>query len=559
MEGLVRWGGLASLWVALLATAGCLPGFVDSGPDSGPDGTTDGTALDAPPDGKGLPDAGMDGTVPADGPAPDTGAEDAAEAGDAGDSGDAGETADAPDAKPLLGQSAPCTTGSECANGLCVDGVCCNSACTGSCQQCNLGLLAGVCSPVPQGTAPPATHTACTASAASTCQEDGKCDGNGNCELWVNGTSCAGGSCNTATNTAVTGSVCDGAGNCKAPAGVTCAPFTCAAGGTACATTCATNSQCVSAPCVNDSCGTVANGSQCTSAGQCTSGNCVDGYCCDTACGSSCQACDVAGKPGACTTIPAGQPQGSRPACAGTGTCQGSCNGSSATCSYPTSTCAAQSCAGGTETLAAQCNGNGSCGAQSTTSCNGFACNGTGCYTTCTNDTQCAAATPYCVSGTCQVTAPLGHTCSSGAQCATGNCVNGACCSAASCPASDQCHLAGTCSSTTGQCSASPPAPNTTACTVSHANTALCDGAGNCLAVTCANGFENDDGVCKSPNCVGVACGGPDGAGGICTGTNGTCVAGSGLHCSTAGQCVCDGTSCTGCCTAGGQCEVSCA
>jgi hypothetical protein len=56
---------------------------------------------------------------------------------------------------------------------------------------------------------------------------------------------------------------------------------------------------------------------------------------------------------------------------------------------------------------------------------------------------------------------PLGHACKSDAQCA--NCVDGVCCSTPSCPASDQCYLAGKCSSATGQCGASPPAPNTTA------------------------------------------------------------------------------------------------
>ena len=49
-------------------------------------------------------------------------------------------------------------------------------------------------------------------------------------------------------------------------------------------------------------------------------------------------------------------------------------------------------------------------------------------------------------------------------------------------------------------------------------------------------------------HCSGKACGAPDGCGGVCQ--SGTC--GSGLHCS-AGSCVCDSSSCTGCCS-GGQC-----
>jgi hypothetical protein len=152
-----------------------------------------------------------------------------------------------------------------------------------------------------------------------------------------------------------------------------------------------------------------------------------------------------------------------------------------------------------------------------------------------------------------QGAAALGSACSGTTECP--NCVNGVCCSTPSCPAGDACHLAATCLSLTGECSAPPPAPSTTVCTVPHAATALCDGAGNCLAATCDNGFENDQGVCKAPGCVGVACGGSDGAGGLCTGDDGICA--SGQHCSSGGQCVCDGSSCSGCCDASGKCQTS--
>lgn len=48
---------------------------------------------------------------------------------------------------------------------------------------------------------------------------------------------------------------------------------------------------------------------------------------------------------------------------------------------------------------------------------------------------------------------------------------------------------------------------------------------GACIS-TCAAGQGCVTNVCKTPNCSGVACGGPDGAGGLCTGAKGTCTDG---------------------------------
>src|SRR3984885_10771245 len=68
--------------------------------------------------------------------------------------------------------------------------------------------------------------------------------------------------------------------------------------------------------------------------------------------------------------------------------------------------------------------------------------------------------------------------------------------------------------------------------------------------LTCGAGGPNicGDGTC-TPSCSGKACGGSDGCGGTCM--TGSC--GIGQHCD-GGACVCDPTSCSGCC-AGSTCQ----
>lgn len=82
-------------------------------------------------------------------------------------------------------------------------------------------------------------------------------------------------------------------------------------------------------------------------AGGCVSGTvCADGYCCNRACTGTCEACDVTGSLGNCTTLASGAPpRATRTACTGAGTeCAGTCNGTSANCSYPTAACGEASC-----------------------------------------------------------------------------------------------------------------------------------------------------------------------------------------------------------------------
>ena len=55
------------------------------------------------------------------------------------------------------------------------------------------------------------------------------------------------------------------------------------------------------------SCGGTYNTCQkCNANAQCGSGNCVDGYCCDTGCVAGCERCDLPGKEGTCSLVPAG-------------------------------------------------------------------------------------------------------------------------------------------------------------------------------------------------------------------------------------------------------------
>jgi hypothetical protein len=179
----------------------------------------------------------------------------------------------------------------------------------------------------------------------------------------------------------------------------------------------------------------------------------------------------------------------------------------------------------------------------------------------------CAMPNPCQNAGTCD---PASGTCTysnkmDGTSCNADNsaCTNPDACKAGVCTAGpsvvcaspDACHLPGTCAAASGQCSPPTPAPNTTACTAPSATSAMCDGQGTCLALACSGGLVVDQGVCKKASCMGVACGGPDGAGGTCAGANGNCPAGSGLHCSEAGTCVCDSTSCSGCCSNATTCE----
>ena len=280
----------------------------------------------------------------------------------------------------------------------------------------------------------------------------------------------------------------------------------------------------------------------CDSTGTCTSkkgqlctavpGGCAagtkcspDGICCDRACSGSCEACDLAGSVGTCTTLPSGDtPHSGHTACGGTGVCAGSCGGSiDGSCTYPTVACGSASCSGLSYQAVGACNG-GTCTTPDPQTCL-YACSTTaGCTGECTyGSKRCNGSQPQTcdASGAWQNT---GNACSGCATCSAGACASGAC------PASDQCHSPGTCNTSTGICT-NPTLDNNTQCNDGNACTqsdscqngtcvgtpmtcpapTACHVTGTCSAGTCSTPTAADgtiDAKCptSAPRCLSGSC-----------------------------------------------------
>ena len=208
----------------------------------------------------------------------------------------------------------------------------------------------------------------------------------------------------------------------------------------------------------------------------------------------------------------------------------GTCNPSTGLCSNPTAT-------DGTT-----CSDGNAC--TQTDTCQNGVCTG-GNPVVCTASDQChVAGTCNTSTGQCSnPTAPNGTTCSDGNACTQTDTCQGGVCTGGNpvvCTASDQCHVAGTCNTSTGQCS-NPTAPDGTTCSDGNActrtdtchngvctgsNPVVCTALDQChVAGTC----DTTTGACSNPNA-------PDGT--SCTDHNactlddtcqgGVCVAGNG-------------------------------
>src|SRR5436190_2542374 len=180
--------------------------------------------------------------------------------------------------------------------------------CTGTCMSCAIATSMGPCTPIAAGR-PPVTASQCPMAAASTCGNDGTCNGAGACRKYVTGTVCTAATCMD-TVTALSSRTCDGAGVCRAATTLPCGKYTCDTTASACRASCTTATaatDCV-APniCNGGVCTLKPIGTACTMPTECDSGFCAQGFCCDQACTGTCKSCAISGKQGTCSNVASG-------------------------------------------------------------------------------------------------------------------------------------------------------------------------------------------------------------------------------------------------------------
>ena len=484
-----------------------------------------------------------------------------------------------------------CSCDRECRTGFCVDGVCCTTACEQPCMACNLPSSPGVCALVPWGVTPN-DPSVCVPSTAATCRQDGTCDGQGGCRLFVQGTECKAGTCGGDSVIGIL--TCDGKGTCSdaQPISKTCPPYTCDPTTHGCASTCTNDSQCSAGhQCVAGSCGKSANGADCTTNDGCSSGFCVDSVCCNVACAGSCVSCGQTGSKGRCQPLPAGQLD---PACQASDrtTCgkDGACNGFGSCALYPENTvCGPSSCAGLSEITPRTCDGHGTCRESGLVNCTPFLCANSTCTNICTTDQDCADGYQCSLQTINGVTTPTcgqgqnGHVCAAASQCVSGQCVDGVCCESSCTGGCRSCNLP----SSPGRClnaaigAADPRSTCKDLGAAACSTNGLCDGNGDCQTyavgtpcgqASCAAGVHapaptcNASGQCVAPrpeNCSPYACNG-NACYVACTSDN-QCIPGNyclnascgfkpnGANCSVGTECK------SGFCAQGVCCENACA
>ena len=461
----------------------------------------------------------------------------------------------------LLPKGGQCSNSNQCSTGLVcsAQGVCCDKACSGPCNSCKTSAAPGTCSPLAAGVTD--TTGQCGVSTQSTCGNDGTCDGAGACHKWAAGTQCVAASCPSGASTQTLAKTCDGAGNCSVGGGPhPCGVFMCD-GAQACLVTCTMNSQCVSPnTCVGTTCGKKPLGAHCTIADECVAGAfCTDGFCCSS---SACGACKACGATGACQNDDGNacpSPDLCHPAA---GICSGgACVSTPKTCTaldqcHVAGTCnpATGLCSNPAATNGTSCNDGDKCKTSET--CQSGVCSG-GISTACQPLDQChVAGTCDSTTGACSNPAATngtscndGNKCTNGETCSSGTCGGG---TPKVCGASDQCHVAGACDPGTGLCS-NPAATNGTDCDDNNA----CTNGESCQSGACTGGTTK---VCTALDQCHVA--------GTCDPGSGNCsnpAASNGTGCNDGNACTngesCQSGACSGgtakVCSASDQCHVA--
>jgi hypothetical protein len=333
------------------------------------------------------------------------------------------------------GKGQSCTGDVQCASGFCVDGVCCDGSCAGRCRFCAFPDSRGTCTSVRADAPDPRAASGvtdparvCLDQGAAACGTDGRCDGNGGCRRYGNGTSCRAARCSSGDNTETGAGSCQ-SGVCVSPAARSCAPYR-GCSGTRCRTGCDREDQCASPNvCVDGSCGKRPTGALCSRPTDCASGLCAQGRCCLTACTASCMSCGLDGSAGTCSPVPAG---GADPAGAcRDDACNNGCDGRGACRREPAgTTCQTARCAGTAAVSSFTCTAVGVCQMQNVPCPAGSQCRVDRCVPVCPpGQAMCGGVMccRRCNNNVCSDHCPVGEL-ACGKQCCTRDrCVNGAC------------------------------------------------------------------------------------------------------------------------------------
>jgi hypothetical protein len=275
------------------------------------------------------------------------------------------------------------------------------------------------------------------------------------------------------------------------------------------------------------------NGQACGSFTDCGSGHCADGVCCDTDCNDVCKVCNLNGKRGACSFVPAGNedPVGA-PACVSDPDQGRACDGNGVCANVQKAN--GQPCTAGKQCTSGNCIDGVCCNSTCTALC--YACNvplnpgncttilpgqqdHSASMTTASGTTvvTCDSSTQYCLAGNCITLTPTmtkkmnGQSCGQASDCASNLCVDGLCCNGACTGQCQACNVPGQEGNCVNVPAGGTDANGSPACTGTGQ---FCDGTGHCqnnpqgksLGYTCKAGTECLSGFCVDGVCCETAC-----------------------------------------------------